>query len=260
MYKMKLTTVLSAVNNNKKYYLFIPKQILFWKKFDVKFIAVYVGDFLPQELQPYHENIIMWSRNLDLNTSFVGQAIRIYYPALLKLPDDEMVMITDMDMLPMNDTYYKSGLENYTIDDFIYYRHISGTQIFICYNAAHPKTWAKIFDIYSEDDIEKELYDNYNKDYDGKPGSIGWSIDQTVLYNKVHNYPHLKVLDRPIKRLEMATYKNHLKKGDKNFIKRYDNAHFHRNYSKNKQLIHDAEKQLYALYGGRRRRTRRLRR
>jgi len=27
---MKLTTVIGSVNNNPKYYMFIPKQILFW--------------------------------------------------------------------------------------------------------------------------------------------------------------------------------------------------------------------------------------
>jgi hypothetical protein len=37
---MKLTTVLASVNNNRDYYLFIPKQIIFWKKFDIKFIKI----------------------------------------------------------------------------------------------------------------------------------------------------------------------------------------------------------------------------
>ena len=41
---MKLTTVLASVNNNRDYYLFIPKQILFWEKFSIKFIAIFIGD------------------------------------------------------------------------------------------------------------------------------------------------------------------------------------------------------------------------
>ena len=47
-----------------------------------------------------------------------------------------MVMITDMDMLPTNDKYYKENLENYSHDDFIYYRNIDHRQIYMCYNAA----------------------------------------------------------------------------------------------------------------------------
>jgi hypothetical protein len=241
---MKLTTVFCAVNNNPSYYLFIPKQILFWGKFNIKFIAVFVGESIPEELSAYTENIILWSRNLDLNTAYVGQNIRIFYPALLNLPDDEMVMITDMDMLPMSDKYYTSELENYNRDDFVYYRHIDGNQIYMCYNAAHPKTWSKVFNVNSEEDIERALYNNYNKGYDGIPGSTGWYSDQEILYKYLINYPHLKVLNRPLKRLDMCIYSHYLNNGYKILINQFDDAHFHRSYHNNLTYILDAESQL----------------
>ena len=243
---MKLSTVFCAVNNNPSYYLFIPKQILFWKQFNIKFIAVFIGETIPEELTAYTENIILWAKNLDLNTAYVGQNIRIFYPALISLPDDELVMITDMDMLPMSDTYYTSGLENYCIDDFIYYRNVDGNQIYMCYNAAHPKTWSKVFDIKSEDDVEKALYDNYNRGYNGIPGSTGWYTDQEILYKYLINYPSLKVLNRPIRRLEMWNYPHLLKNGS-NFINQYDDAHFHRSYHNNLTYILDAESQLSSI-------------
>lgn len=240
---MKLSTVLCAVNNNPSYYLFIPKQIIFWRKFNINFIAVFVGETIPEELTIYTNNIILWNKNLDLNTAYIGQNIRIFYPALLNLPDDELVMITDMDMLPMSNTYYTSGLENYSIDDFIYYRNIDGNQIYICYNAAHPKTWSKVFNIKSENDIEKILYDNYNKRYNGIPGSPEWYIDQEILYKYLIDYPSLKVLNRPIRRLEMCDYPYFLK-NNKNFINDFDDCHFHRSYHNNLIYILDAESQL----------------
>jgi len=242
---MKLTTVLCAVNNNPSYYMFIPKQILFWKMFNIRFWAVFVGTFIPDEIKEYSENIILWNKNLDLNTSYVGQNIRIFYPALLNLPDDEVVMITDMDMLPMNDSYYKKDIEKYKIDDFIYYRNVDGKMIYMCYNAAHPKTWAKVFNINSEKDIEQNLYKYYDKKYNGIPGSTGWTIDQEILYTKLINYPNLKVLNRPISRLETWIYDEHLKNGDENFVFYYDDAHFHRNYANNLNRILDAEKQFF---------------
>lgn len=241
---MRLTTVLSAVNNNPSYYRFIPKQILFWGKFNIRFVAVFIGDSIPDELKEYSNNIILWSKNLNLNTAFVAQNMRIYYPALLQLPDDEAVMITDMDMLPMNNTYYTSGLESYTKDDFIYYRHVDGNQIYMCYNAAHPNTWATVFSIHSDEDIERTITENYNANYNGIPGSTGWFIDQLTMYNKLIGYPHLKVLNRPIKRLEMFMYRRHLQFQHTNFIGKYDDAHFHRNYDNNLPLILDAERQL----------------
>ena len=175
---MRLTTVLGSVNNNSDYYLFIPKQILFWSKFNIKFIAIFVGDNIPDEIIEYSDNIILWNENLDLNTSFVGQNLRIYYPALLNLPEDELVMITDIDMLPMSSSYYCDGLENFTTNDFIYYRNIDGNQIYMCYNAAHPSVWKKVFNIHTKEDIKNRIYETYNKSYNAIPGSHVWYNDQ----------------------------------------------------------------------------------
>jgi hypothetical protein len=241
---MKLSTVISCVNNNINYYLFIPKQILFWKKFGINFLAVFVGDKIPSELEQYSNNIILWKHNANLNSAFVAQNLRMYYPALLDLPNDELLMITDMDMLPTNSIYYCSNLENFTVDDFIYYRHIDGNQIYMCYNAAHPSVWKKVFNVNSVEDIIQKINDTYNKSYNGIPGSTGWFIDQELMYSHLINYPFLKVLNRPIKRLEVNMYVNHLQKGHTNFLKYYDDVHFHRNYKNNEQLILHAENNL----------------
>jgi hypothetical protein len=244
---MKLTTVLSSVNNNPDYYLFIPKQILFWNKFNIKFIAIFAGDSLPSELQDYSNNIILWSRNTNLHPAFVAQNLRIYYPALINLPDDEVVMITDMDMLPMNDTFYKQDLDLFTKNDFIYYRHIDSGQIYMCYNAAHPNTWSKIFNITSEDDIENAINSTFQNSYNGIPGSSGWYTDQIIMYSRLIKYPNLVVLNRPLKRLEMSIYADHLRNNHTLFINNYDDAHFHRNYNDNLHFITDAERQLFSI-------------
>jgi len=241
---MILTTVLGSVNNNPNYYMFIPKQIIFWKHFNIKFIAIFVGESLPDILLPYSDNIILYTKNLDLNSAYVAQNIRIYYPALLTLSGNEMVMITDMDMLPTNIGYYTRDIEKYSKDDFIYYRNVDGNQIYMCYNAANPTTWSKIFNINSVDDIEKSIYENYNNIYDGIPGSTGWFIDQELMYKKLINYEKLIVLNRPIRRLEIQDYKHHLKNNRIEFISEYDDVHFHRNYFTNESLIENAELQL----------------
>lgn len=241
---MKLTTVIGSVNDNPKYYMFIPKQILFWGKFGIHFFAVFVGNHIPPELLEYQNNIILWPHNLDLNTAYVGQNIRMYYAALIDLPEDEMVMITDMDMLPTNPTYYTSGLEQYKNENFIYYRHVDGNQIYMCYNAAQPKTWGKLFNIHDDNDIRNRLNENYNLNYCGIPGSTGWSIDQEIMYEKLINYEHLIILNRHLNRLETCIYRDHLQKNHKNFLRHYDDAHFHRSYHDNEALIMDAEHQL----------------
>lgn len=243
---MKLSTVIASVNNNSEYYMFIPKQILFWNKFNINFIAIFVGEKIPDELVMYSNNIILWNKNLDLNSAYVAQNLRMYYTSLIKLPDNEMIMMTDMDMLPMNNKYYIEELENFSKKDFIYYRNIDGNQIYMCYNASHPDNWSKLFNIYSEKDIEDRIIENYNECYNGIPGSTGWFIDQEIMYKKLINYEHLKILNRSIKRLEVSIYYNHLNNKDTNFISEYDDAHFHRSYFNNIELILDAEKQLFS--------------
>ena len=246
---MRLTTVIASTNANPNYYLFIPKQIKFWDHFNIKFIAIFVGESIPPVLQEYSQNIILYNRNLNLNSSFVAQHVRIYYPALLNVSKDAFVMITDMDMLPMNDPYYKTGLENFTKDDFIYYRHIDLTQIdspqiYMCYNAGHPDTWSSIFGINTIEDIEQRIALTFDDAYTGVPGEVGWFSDQLILYKKLISYPNLKVLNRPIKRLEVGAYLEHLQRGHTNFISSYDDGHFHRSFKANKNIIEHAEKQL----------------
>jgi hypothetical protein len=245
---MKLTTVIGSVNLNPQYYMFIPKQILFWKHFNINFIAVIVGENIPDELKEYSNNIILWNKNLHLNTAFVAQNLRMYYSALINLPDDEMVMMTDMDMLPMSKGYYTDGLEHFTKNDFIYYRHIDGNQIYMCYNSAHPHTWGKVFGITSQDDIERKINDTYNNGYSGVPGHTGWFIDQEIMYKNLINYPHLKVLNRPIRRLEMWDYNTFFNNGSQPTISNYDDAHFHRSYFNNINYLLNAEKQLLNNY------------
>lgn len=246
---MRLTTVIASVNNNPDYYKFIPKQLFFWGKFGIRFLAIFIGDKIPEELVPYSENIILWSKNLDLHTAYVGQNIRLYYTALIDLPDDEMVMITDMDMLPCSPRFYKDGLEGFQKQDFIYYRHIDEKekQIYMCYNAAHPSVWGSCFGIKTIDDIERKIYENYQISYNGIPGSNGWYIDQVIMYEALIHYPHLKVLNRPLRRLEMWMYNQHLQRGDSNFFMNYDDAHFHRSFSQNHILIQDAERQIFSI-------------
>jgi hypothetical protein len=112
----------------------------------------------------------------------------------------------------------------------------------MCYNAAHPKVWGKLFNINNKNDIINKINDNYENNYDGIPGSNGWFIDQEIMYKTLINYEHLKILNRPLKRLEVWNYHQH--DNTKKFIFDYDDAHFHRSYYQNESLILDAEKQL----------------
>ena len=247
---MKLTTVLGSVNSNPDYYLFIPKQIYFWRKFGIRFIAVFVGSQLPEVLRPYSDHIFLWNTDLDLNHAYVAQNLRMYFASQLELPDDELVMITDMDMLPMNGDYYKRDLEQYEKKDFIHYRTIPyhERQIYMCYNAAHPHTWSEVFQVKSREDISARIREHYQANYTGVPGDTGWYIDQEVMYKYVIPYPHLKELRRELRRLETWIWDSYFQSGVDQFIQWYDDGHFHRSYSGNIHRIEHVQRQLDAQF------------
>ncbi len=247
---MKLTVVVGATNENPDYYKFIPSQIQFWGYFGIKFVAIYVGAELPAELLPYKSHILVWSHTPQLHSAYVAQVIRLFMPALLSMPANECVMITDMDMLPASPMYYLRGLNDYGPEDFIYYRERDGDQYFMCYNVANSRTWANVFNIRSIEDVCAMLIAFYPPDYAGKKNNR-WFADQLILYAHAHTYPHLKVLERPVRRLEVADYKAHLERGDCDFVKSYDDIHFHESFIRNEELIRHAltELILYQQHG-----------
>ena len=186
---MKLDCVITAVNENKLYLDFIPIFIKTWNKLypsvDVKIILI--AKTIPKDFLIYKDNIILFNPIENVLTSFTSQIIRLLYPCILNYKNG--VMITDMDILPMNNTYYTKNIIEYDNNTFIYYRDnicFEYNQIAMCYNIATPKIWKDIFGIKSKDDIINYIkYVNDNNKIEEGHGNTGWCIDQITLYDKV---------------------------------------------------------------------------
>lgn len=214
---MKLDCILTAVNENKLYLDFVPIFINTWNKLypgvDVKIILI--AKKIPEEYLNYKDNLILFEPIDNVLTSFTSQFIRLLYPCLLNYENG--VMITDMDMLPMNRTYYTEHIHSFDNSKFIYLREnvcFSDKQIAMCYNVAVPNIWKDIFEINSIEDI-RNLIENTSKNNIIKEGhgNIGWSIDQIILYQKVmewnektNNLVCLKEKDTGFKRLNRHAF------------------------------------------------------
>ena len=186
---MILDCVITAVNENELYTQFIPIFIKTWNKLypkiDVKIILI--AKKIPIEYSDYMNNIILFEPIGNILTSFISQYIRLLYPCILNYKNG--VLITDMDMLPMNKTYYIDNIESYDNNKFIYYRGnalFNKKQIAMCYNVATPSVWKEIFKINTINDIKERLTYIFKKNriLEGH-GNIGWSIDQVHLYKYV---------------------------------------------------------------------------
>jgi len=186
---MKLDCVLTAVNDNKLYLDFVPIFIKTWNKLyprvNVKIILI--AHEIPENLIVYQNNIILFNPIDNISTAFISQYIRLLYPAILNYENG--IMISDIDILPMNRTYYTENINNFSNDKFIYLRDVlmdNYNQIAMCYNVATNKLWGDIFEIKSLEDIRRTLTDKFNNiHYVDGHGSFGWSTDQIDLYNNL---------------------------------------------------------------------------
>ena len=190
---MKLDCVLTATNDNPLYMDFIPIFVKSWKKLypNVCVKIIFIGDNLPNRFNDYKEHIIHFHPIKGVSTALTSQYIRLLYPALLECNGG--VLITDMDMLPMNRNYYSKPIESINDNSFIYYRgnYMPGhNQIAMCYNIALPQTWGDIFGIKNISDIITRLKDiNNNTNYSDTHGGAGWFTDQEHLWYAVKKWP-----------------------------------------------------------------------
>lgn len=185
---MKLTTVLTAVNNNEKYYKFIPLFVKQWKHLfpGINIIIVFIGLKIPACLIPYKPYIRLFETFDGISDVFIAQTIRLLYPAVLNL--NEVTMITDIDMIPGNRvSYYIDKIKDVSEDSFVVFRPLScvgPNEIAMCYNAAKTSVWSSVFGIKNIEDIHMFLKTNY-KHTDGKHNGTGWNQDQLILYKYV---------------------------------------------------------------------------
>ncbi len=197
---MKLTDVLTATNMNPTYYKFVPIFIKTWKKIlpDVNIHIIVIANNLIEELLPYKEYIKLFPPIENVETSFIAQNIRLFYPALLKNAKGG-ILITDMDIIPMTKNYYIDSITKIETDKFFCYRPLScvgKNEMVMCYNIAHQNVWSEIFNINSLNDIvstllsinkkEKYIGENANKYYEPF-----WITDQLYLYEKTQEWNKL---------------------------------------------------------------------
>lgn len=184
---MKISHVLTSVNENSKYIKFIPLFIKTWTYLfpEIEPIILYTGQNIDEiivkyNISPKYLKYIHHFYIESVDTCFTAQIIRIFYPALVE--SDNFVIISDIDMIPLNRKYYENV--DATTDQFICYRSdcLGNVMYPICYNAATPKKWGEVFQIFSQQDLRNQINHIYNRiDYKGRENQY-WYTDQFHLY------------------------------------------------------------------------------
>ena len=210
-----------------------------------------IANKIIEELIPYKDNIVLFPPIKNMDTGFIAQNIRLLYPALMDAEGG--ILITDMDMIPMNRLYYAQQIVKYDNSKFISYRplHCVGKdEIAMCYNVATPDIWSEVFNINNTQDIHttlKYLYQNkkYKGEYGGSHYKIGWLTDQLYLFEKVKKWHkktnnHIIMDDKYYNRLcrarpsafsNIKLLKSLIQK------KHYSDYHAHRPYEHYKNIV-----------------------
>ena len=206
---MILKYVLTAINDNPLYIDFIPIFIKTWNKLypNVKVIIILIANEIPEKYLKYKDNIILFEPINEIKTCFTSQIIRLFYPCILDSNDG--ILITDIDILPMNRTYFTQNIQNYDNDKFIYYREnvcFNEQQIAMCYNVATSKIWKDVFNINSKEDIINKIKNIYSE-------NNTWFADQITLFKHIKNWEskqtsfvRLNEKETKFKRLDRNTF------------------------------------------------------
>ena len=199
---MRLTHVLTAVNDNPNYSKFIPLFVDQWQRLypELEPVIVYVGDSVPAELVAEYGRYIRHLAPLEgRSTAVVAQMVRLVYPCLL--PEDATVLITDMDMIPGRSDYFRSAaLAACAEDAFVSLRPknvVAWNQIAMCYNAARVPVWRQVFGVTTEAEMRAYLEAAVPPVAvaAGVHEGVGWYSDQEHLWSKVSTYRGLVFLD-----------------------------------------------------------------
>jgi hypothetical protein len=182
---MKIDICLTATNTKSNYIKHIPTFVNSWLRLQIEPMIILINNEIPDEYTKYKDYIILFDPaeyNLQhINTGYIAQIIRIFYPPLLT---SKNVIISDIDIVPINYKFFVKYVDEYPEDVFVNYRRYNG-QLNICYNLANSLVWGEVFEIDTIMDVVREIEQNYSANYDGQKNCDGWFRDQEVLTNNV---------------------------------------------------------------------------
>ena len=190
---MRLSCALVACNENPKYRDFWPiVKRAWWEIVGIPCVMVYVADTVPEDLCN-DPAVIHFKPIPEWPTATQAQVIRLLYPALLK--GDGAIVVSDMDIIPLQRDFFEKGFAQFTEKQFVSLRGIDEgeQQIYMCYVGATAQTWQDMYGIQSVADISS-LMRKWALDFpaDGSHGGLGWCTDQRRLYDRVKEWQRLQ--------------------------------------------------------------------
>jgi len=175
---LKIDRVILATDNHENYIQFWPLVAKAWKEIvGVQPTLALIADesvIIDESLG----DVIRFEPIPGVSTALYAQTIRLLLPALF--PEDGCIL-SDIDMIPLNKSYFIDSVVDVPDDQFVIYRKLTYGTYPMCYNAAKGSTFAELFQIHSIEEIPDQV-----KKWAAL--NIGWSTDEKVLRKYLQNW------------------------------------------------------------------------
>lgn len=127
-------------------------------------------------------DVIFFEPLEGIPTSLQAQVIRLFIPCLDQY-QDQICLISDIDMIPLCKRYFKRSVKNIPDDRFVVYRDglHKGERYPMCYNAAKGCVFREIFNVKSLEDIRAVIIEWAALD-------LKWNTDELMLTQLVKNW------------------------------------------------------------------------
>ena len=236
IYGVNIDRVILGCDTNAMYLEFWPLVAKTWKEIvGIKPTVAFIG---PKDF-PIDEtlgDVLRFEPIPTIPTSFQAQVIRLLLPVYF---EDEICIISDMDMIPLQKDFFTKNVELAPSDSLVIFNNGVTDNKFkeylMCYIVAQGKTFKEIFNLSDLSEIPRIIQEWYNL-------NLGWSTDQQILYEAIENWEHknsrvIKLGYKEPRRIDRLNwhYDSELLK-QKNF---YVDSHMLRPY-KNYKLLIDA--------------------
>jgi hypothetical protein len=128
------------------------------------------------------DNIVIEVKAIEnINTGLQSQIIRLFCS---KYFENKNILISDIDMIPLNKSYFINSVSKYDDDSTIIYSSdaYGGHRYPMCYVLSNSETFNKIFELDNHPNFES--FANYLIENENN----GWNTDELYLTKKINEY------------------------------------------------------------------------
>lgn len=186
LHAFKIDRVILSSNDNPMYLQFWPLVANAWQKLiGIKPTLILIAEDNIQVDETVGE-VIRLKPISGISTASYAQIIRLLAPIFF---ENEISIISDIDMLPLNKDYFINSVKDIPDDKFVVYRDMAygkdSLRFPMCYNAGKGYLFKDIFKINSVNDIENKIKEWVKK-------GCSWETDEVMLYTHVRGWNKFK--------------------------------------------------------------------